>query len=219
MIKILLVDDHIAVAEGTKAILEQSGKFKVTTCYDYDTTNQMIEDESFDVYLLDLYMPKISGIEMSKKILEKLPDAKILIYTGFDLRSHFNLLIDAGVSGFLSKEASIEQIIRSIEAVLRDEVILPVDIFSELRRTQITNKTMQDDVLENIELTKREHDILAAISKGLTNKEISQELLLSQRSVEYSLTNIFSKLKVKSRTEALLKAKQYNLLTVTNIYE
>lgn len=219
MINILLVDDHIAVAEGTKALLEQDDRFQVSVCSEISVLDKIIEVEHFDVFLFDLYMPEINGIELSKQILQTYPDSRIIIYTGFDINPHFNLIVEAGISGFISKTSSREQIVRTIEGVLRGEAVIPLELFRELRRTQCTSSMMEgDEIINEITLSEREQQILQAIANGLTNKEISQALKYSQRTVEYSLTHIFEKLHVKSRTEALRKARKHHLISLVDIY-
>ena len=160
-------------------------------------------------------MPKVNGIELTKMILQIDPDAIILIYTGFDLVTHYNLLIESGVAGFISKTASPEQLITAIRCALREEAVIPLQLLKQLRRLDAgpsSSEGQQD--LVGITLSSKEQQILIGISKGLTNKAIAVELSTSQRTVEYNLTKIFSKLGVGSRTEALLKAKEFGLLSL-----
>ncbi|MGM7637330.1 response regulator transcription factor [Bacillus sp. Hm123] len=212
MINIILVDDHRAVAEGTKALLEQGGQFNVQTCSNINDIYERMEIERVDVFLFDLYMPDMNGIELSKQILHQFPKSRIIIYTGFDIAQHFNLIAETGVSGFVSKSASREQMIGAIEAALRDEVMIPIELFRQLRRTPMVSIVQEEGDSCNIRLTEREINILTAISEGLTNKEIAHQLQYSQRTIEYSISKLFDKLKVKSRTEALLKARKHHLL-------
>ena len=119
MIKVLIVDDHPAVGEGTKAIIEQEEDIQAEVILDSENILEVINKDHYDVYLLDLYMPKLNGIELSKVILQNDPDAKILIYTGFNIAEHYNLLIEAGVSGFISKTETKEQLIYSHQMCLK----------------------------------------------------------------------------------------------------
>ena len=118
MIKVLIVDDHPAVGEGTKAIIEQEEDIQAEVILDSENILEVINKDHYDVYLLDLYMPKLNGIELSKVILQNDPDATILIYTGFNIAEHYNLLIEAGVSGFISKTETKEQLITAIRCAL-----------------------------------------------------------------------------------------------------
>ncbi|WP_042347365.1 response regulator transcription factor [Bacillus massiliigorillae] len=216
MINILLVDDHVSVAEGTKALLEQTNKFSVSICFSPNDVLQKMKATKYDLFLFDLYMPELNGIELSKIVFEKNPEARIIIYTGYDLNTHFNLIVESGVSGFISKTASNKQLVRAIECALNDEVIIPLQLFHSLRKSKGIGVIEGNDRKINVSLTEREQEILICVSKGLTNKEISEKLIVSQRLVEYDLTSIFQKLKVKSRTEALMKASKYQLLDFVN---
>src|SRR3954447_23007731 len=214
MIKVLIVDDHPAVGEGTKAIIEQEEDIQAEVILDSVNILEVINKDHYDVYLLDLYMPKLNGIELSKVILQNDPDATILIYTGFNIAEHYNLLIEAGVSGFISKTETREQLITAIRCALREEVVIPLQLLKQLRRvdTSPTTKEGQHD-LGVISLSLKEQQILEGVEKGLTNKAIAINLSMSQRTIEYNLTKIFSKLGVSSRTEALIKAREFGLLS------
>ncbi|MDI3311641.1 MAG: response regulator transcription factor [Thermoanaerobacterium sp.] len=214
MIKVLIIDDHPAVGEGTKAIIEEDVNMHAYAISDSEKALELLDKEKFDVFIVDLYMPKLNGIELTKIILQKKPDAKILIYTGFDIAIHFNLLIEAGVSGFISKTDSKEQLITAIKCALREESVIPTQLLKQLRRIS-TGPTTKEGIqnLGTISLSVKEQQILEGISKGQTNKAIAIELSMSQRTIEYNLTKIFSKLGVSSRTEALIKAKEFGLLS------
>jgi two-component system, NarL family, competent response regulator ComA len=214
LINVLIVDDHLAVGQGTKAIIEQEEDIEATIIIDSDQVLDIIKVNTFDIYLIDLYMPKVNGIELTKIIMQVDPDAKILIYTGFDLIAHYNLLVEAGVTGFISKDTTEEQLITAIRCAMREEAVIPLSLLRQLRRTEV--RPSSDEGLQNlgdITLSSKEQEILDGISKGLTNKVIAMNLSMSQRTIEYHLTKIFSKLNVGSRTEALLKAKEFGLLS------
>jgi two-component system competent response regulator ComA len=213
MIKVLIVDDHPAVGEGTKAIIEQEEDIQAEVILDSVNILEVINKDQYDVYLLDLYMPKLNGIELSKVILQNDPDATILIYTGFNIAEHYNLLIEAGVSGFISKTETKEQLITAIRCALREEAVIPLQLLKQLRR--VDTAPMTKDGLQNlgvISLSSKEQQILMEVSKGFTNKAIAINLSMSQRTIEHYLTKVFSKLGVGSRTEALMKAKEFGLL-------
>lgn len=210
MISILLIDDHYAVAEGTKIMIEQEEDMKVTILQNSVEALEVAKNQNFEVIMIDLKMPKINGLELAKKIRKIQPDAKILIYTGYEIEDYFNMLIEAKVSGFISKTSTREQLIAAIRAVLRNDSMIPISLLHKLR--VITDYDVfcnQDEILE---LSQKELQILKEVSNGSNNKEIAKSLFLSQRTVEYHLTNIFKKLNVKSRAEAVYKAQEKGLL-------
>lgn len=154
-------------------------------------------------------MPKINGLELSKYILSVQPEAAILIFTGFDVFAHYNLLMDSGVLGVLSKTSSEEQVINAIRHAVKREVVVPYQLIRQLRITEnISNINTGDESQGTVSLNDEEKKILIEVSKGRTNRELAEILNLSQRSVEYKLTDIFHKLKVSSRMEAVQKAQE-----------
>lgn len=208
MIKIAIVDDHSIVGEGTKTILSKVPDFiTVFEGSSIDFYNKITEKQ-YDVYLIDLHMPDIDGLQLSKKILQHYPDAKIIILTAHDISSHFNQFIDSGVSGFISKECSSDDLITTIRCALKDQVIVPLELLTQLKRQ--THITHEDEL--DIQLTEKEETILLAVANGSTNADIAEELFTSQRSIERHLSRLFKKANVSSRSELIIKAKDLNMI-------
>ncbi|MEK4061461.1 MULTISPECIES: response regulator transcription factor [Paenibacillus] len=213
MIKILLVDDHPSVGEGTKNMIEQDPEMKVTVILSAMEALELVKSESFDVMLFDLNMPVISGLELTKRMMSVQPESRVLIYTGYEISPNFNLLIDSGVSGFVSKTVTREQLLNAIRCVLRDEAIIPVSLLRQLRRRDIRlNESKEEKMLEEVSINEREQEILQEVSNGNSNKDIASKMLMSQRTVEYNLTRIFEKLGVRSRAEAVVEARRLKLI-------
>lgn len=210
MIHILVVDDHRLVGEGTKNMLESEQDFQVELVTSGTEAEQMMEQRTYDVFLLDWRMPDMSGIELSKRILEKQPNAKIVIYTGYDIVPFLNYFIESGITGFVSKTASSEQLVTAIRCALRDEAVIPVHVLRQLRLFEV--KARMEEEVEHIALDMFEQNILIEVANGLSNKEIARKHCMSQRSLERQLSRIFSKLRVSSRIEAVEKAKQLGLI-------
>ncbi|WP_079479488.1 response regulator transcription factor [Halobacillus salinus] len=214
MTTVLIVDDHPAVGAGTRSMLEGQSGMSVDVIEQSGKVQHLLREKDYDVLLLDLYMPGMNGIELAKTIRKEYPDITILIYTGFDLSTHFNMLVEASVNGFVSKTATSEQLVTAIECALRDEVVIPLHLFKQLRRSEASvSQTTEAPSGTEISLNEKEQSILKEVASGLTNREIAQELHMSQRSVEYTLTGIFNKLNVRSRTEALYKAQELGLVS------
>ena len=114
MISVLVVDDHVAVGLGTKALIERYDDIEADVFHDSEEIREVMHNKQYDVYLIDLQMPKINGLELSKYILSVQPEAAILIFTGFDVLPHYNLLIDNGVLGVLSKTSSEKEVVNAI---------------------------------------------------------------------------------------------------------
>ncbi|WMT41489.1 response regulator transcription factor [Paenibacillus sp. D2_2] len=213
MVRILLVDDHPSVGEGTKNMIEQDPDMQVTVLMSAMEALEMVEQESFDVMLFDLNMPVISGIELTKRIMKFKPESRILIYTGYEISPNFNILVESGVSGVVSKTATREQLLNAIRCVLRDEAVITVSLLRQLRRREIRlNQGREEKSMEEVSINEREQEILQEVSNGSSNKDIASKLLMSQRTVEYNLTRIFEKLNVRSRSEAIVEARRLGLI-------
>lgn len=218
MINILIVDDHPSIGEGTKVIIEQQADMKADVMTESEKVIERLTEKQYDIYVVDLFMPKLNGAELAKEILQMDPDAMILIYTGYDIMTHYNMMMAAGVSGFISKTATAEQLITSIRCALREEVVIPLQLLKQLRRVETRPTTDEaQESLSGIILSEREQQILEQVAAGLTNAAIALNLNMSQRTIELSLTKIFTKLGVGSRTEAYIKAQEYGLLSVGEI--
>ncbi|HBU84676.1 response regulator transcription factor [Paenibacillus sp. UMB7766-LJ446] len=217
MIRILLVDDHPSVGEGTKLLLEQDPEIQVTALTLPMEALERLQIENFDLLLFDLNMPGISGLELTKRVISLDPENRILIYTGYDISPNFNILIDSGVTGFVSKTATREQLLTAIRCAMRDEAVIPVHLLRQLRRSEIHLSKRKDQTLNKVSITEREQEILQEVASGRSNKEIAAKLLMSQRTVEYSLTRVFEKLGVRSRSEAITEAMRIGLLRDNSI--
>jgi len=213
MIQILLVDDHPSVGEGTKSMIEQEDDMKVAVVTSSMEALEVLKSQRFDVLMFDLNMPVINGLELTRRVIAINSDTPILIYTGYDISSHFNILVEARVSGFISKTASREQLITAIRCALRGEAVVPVSLLHQLRRNDArTAGSAKEKSLEGISIDEKEQMILQEVARGKGNREIAEILLMSQRTVEYNLTRIFGKLNVRSRAEAIIEAKRLGLI-------
>ncbi|WP_123042016.1 response regulator transcription factor [Cohnella candidum] len=213
---ILLVDDHRSVVEGTKLLIESEPDMNVKIETDVYLVPDLIKLHKFDVILFDLYMPNINGADLAKKVLEIVPDAVILIYSGFEIAPHFNLLMESGVSGFIAKTSTRDQLIQAIRFAARKEAIIPMQLLKQLRRQEIVVSGGADQ--EKVTITNEEEKLLRELAKGKSNKEIAKTLMISQRSLEYGLTDIFQKLHAGSRVEAIKKAKTLGILPAEDLY-
>ncbi|MNI49182.1 Transcriptional regulatory protein ComA [compost metagenome] len=213
MIRILLVDDHPSVGEGTKNMIEQDPDMQVTVLMSGMEALELASKESFDVMLFDLNMPVISGIELTKRMVKLNPESRVLIYTGYEISPNFNLLIESGVSGVVSKTATREQLLNAIRCALRDEAVIPVSLLRQLRRREVRlNQGREEKSMEEVSINEREQEILQEVASGSSNRDIASKLLMSQRTVEYNLTRIFEKLGVRSRSEAIVEARRLGLI-------
>jgi len=213
VIQILLVDDHPSVGEGTRSMIEQEDDIKVTVVTSSMEALEVLKSQTFDVLMFDLNMPVINGLELTRRVIEIDSDTPIMIYTGYDIGAHFNILVEVHVSGFISKTASRDQLITAIRCALRGEAVIPVSLLRQLRRNDaLVNASENEESVKGISIDNKEQSILTEIARGKGNREIADILLMSQRTVEYNLTKIFGKLNVRSRSEAIYEAKRLGLI-------
>ncbi len=213
MIQILLVDDHPSVGEGTKSMIEQEDDMKVTVITSSIEALEALKSQTFDVLMFDLNMPVINGLELTRRVFTIDSDTPIIIYTGYDITAHFNILVEVCVSGFISKTASREQLITAIRCALKGEAVIPVSLLHQLRRIDArVDASENEESIKGISINEKEQAILQEVARGKGNREIADIILMSQRTVEYNLTRIFGKLNVRSRAEAIFEARRLGLI-------
>jgi Response regulator containing a CheY-like receiver domain and an HTH DNA-binding domain len=194
-------------------MIEQDSEMKVTVVLSALEALDKVQSEEFDLILCDLNMPGISGLELSKRLIQLDPERKVIIYSGYEIGSHFNLLIESGVSGFISKTASRDQLHNSIRCAMRGEAVIPISLLKQLRRHEVAI-SRSELAIEDVSITEKEMMILHEVAAGVSNKELAVMLHVSQRNVEYQLTKIFEKLNVRSRSEAIREAKRLGLISL-----
>lgn len=196
MTSILVIDDHKLVAEGTKNILIEEG-FEAEVLFSAKSLSGFLNHRMFDVYLVDWNLPGINGMAVAETILKADRGAKIVIYTGYEaeMPAVLDELVARGINAVISKEANVATLIASIRVVLSGYDVFPHSVSRKAveRRQLIKNTETSFD--------EREREIMKAVIAGKTNKAIAIQLHISQRTTEYLLKNIFTKLAIKSREE------------------
>lgn len=200
---ILIIDDHPVVLDGTKTLLQDLTNVHIETEQDSAAVLTRMESEAFQLFLIDINMKPINGIQLSENIKKKQPEALIILYTGYELSDYYELLIEKKIDGLLSKLATKEQVIQTIQAAFRGEILLAADFLDFIQqRTNLPN--IQQEIL----LSDKEQEILQLVAQGCTNKAIASAIGVTQRTVENYLSKLFVKLNVESRAEAVIVAKE-----------
>ena len=202
-IRVLLADDHAIVRAGIRQLLEHSGDILVIAeANDGLAAQQLILKHKPDVAVLDIQMPKASGIEVTRWVRSKIPEVGVLILTAFDDDPYITAVLQAGANGYVLKTASPSELIQAVIDVNEGKSVLDAAITQKLM-THLFSAQSKPFVEE---LTGRELEVLSLAAKGFTNKAIGVQLKISDRTVQGHLAHIFNKLQASSRTEAVMRA-------------
>ncbi|HDR3888858.1 TPA: response regulator transcription factor [Bacillus cereus] len=208
---VLIVDDHFVVREGLKLIIETSDSFQIIG----EATNgeealSFIEKKKPDVILMDLNMPKMSGLETIEALNKKQNHTPIIILTTYNEDELMLKGIELGAKGYLLKDTDRENLFRTLEAAIRGEILLQPNIMEKIVKYK-RKEVHADKVAEN-NLTDKELFVLKAIARGYKNKEIAFDMGIAERTVKAHLTNIYNKLGVNSRSEAVAVSIERKLI-------
>jgi len=212
---VLIADDHPLVREALHRALDVEEDMKVVAeASDGEEAVKLASELKPDVVVMDIVMPKVNGIEATRKIKEIAPDTAILILTAYDDEEYVLGLLDAGAAGYLLKSARGRDLVGAIRAIRAGESVLHPNIIAGLlKRATVT--AVKENKAQGL-LSERESEVLRLVALGMSNKEVAEKLFLSQRTVKAHLTNVFNKLNVASRSEAIVKGLQWGLVALEN---
>ena len=217
-IKILIADDHAVVREGTRQILEHEQDLKVVAeAGDGEEAVELAEKFKPHVAIIDIAMPKLDGIEATKQIKASCPSIAVLILTAYDDEQFIFSLLEAGAAGYLLKSIHGRELVDAVRAVYAGESVLHPSVARKVldRFVPTSDKPRKQEPQEA--LSEREMEVLRLVTKGLSNKDIAEELCLSIRTVQAHLGRIFNKLNVGSRTEAVVRALKEGWVTLDDV--
>jgi NarL family two-component system response regulator LiaR len=216
-ITILLAEDHVIVRESIRQALERKTNFKVAgEANDGEEAVSMALELNPDIIIMDISMPKLNGIEATRKIKASLPSSTILVLTAYDYEQYIFPLLAAGAAGYLLKDVNSKELINAIETVSRGESVLhPAVARKVLERFKRTGEHAGEEVSKF--LTDQEITVLKLAARGMNNKSIADDLCISVRTVESHLGAIFTKLGVGSRTEAVIQAMKEGWFTLEEL--
>ena len=215
-IRVILADDHAVVRRGIREFLTEPGDIDVLAeAGDGDEAIRLIDQLRPDVAVLDIQMPRRTGIEVCRHVRAQHWPIGILILTAYDDAPYVLAVLQAGANGYVLKTADADDIIQAVRDVHEGKSVLDPDIARKLM-TQLAGPTV-DKPIES--LTPRETDVLQLAARGFTNKAIGAQLNVSDRTVQGHLANIFGKLHVATRTEAVMRAVALGWLSPTDTIE
>ena len=201
-IRVLLADDHHIVRAGIRQLLESAQDIQVIAeAGDGEEAQSLIQQHKPDVAVLDIQMPKASGIEVTRWVRSRMPEVGVLILTAYDDEPYVMAVLQAGANGYVLKTAKTEELIQAVRDVNEGKSALDPAVTQKLM-SNLFKRTEKTSVES---LTDRELDVLRLAAKGFTNKAIGVQLNISDRTVQGHLAHIFAKLQAASRTEAVMR--------------
>ncbi|MFC1864596.1 response regulator [Chloroflexota bacterium] len=202
-IKVLLAEDHVIVREGTRELVQRQSDMEVVgEAGDGEEAVELADKLHPDIVIMDITMPKLNGIEATKQIKALYPTTAVLILTAYDNDQYIFALLEAGAAGYLLKNVRGSELVDAIRAVHAGESVLHPAIARKVINRAVSPAPTEH---QNVEaLSEREIEVLKLAAKGISNKDIAEQLFISARTVQTHLSNIFNKLGVASRTEAVL---------------
>ncbi|MBN8590602.1 MAG: response regulator transcription factor [Anaerolineae bacterium] len=206
--RVLLAEDHKIVRQGTRMYLESMGVEIVGEATTGVEAVRMARELQPDVVVMDIHMPELTGVEATRRILDENSDVRILVLTAYDDPVYVYALLDAGADGFVLKTAELSQLYQALQDVAVGRSAFDADVMAKAARHVPTTTMLVEG------LTDREIEILMQAARGLTNKQIGKTLFISDRTVQGHLQNVYQKLGVTTRTEAVTGALARGLISL-----
>ena len=211
-IKVMLVDDHALIREGIKQLLEFDGSIEVIEqASDGIECLEKLKTVRPDILLLDINMPKMNGIEVLEALKAKKDPVKVLILTVHSEVEYLVKAVDIGANGYILKDSGSVELKQAIMDIINNDSYIQPSLIPALN-SRLINRDMDKEKLKS--LTKREVEILAQVASGMFNKEIANNLGISERTVKNHISNIFKKIDVSDRTQAAVCAIRNNIINL-----
>ena len=203
-ISCVVADDHPAVLEAVAEFLIQGGVDVVGRASDGEEALDRIEKRKPRVALVDVRMPRLGGIELTRRAKRAAPSTSVLLYTGYGDRALLTEALDAGVAGFVLKGAPMDDLLRAVQAVANGGTYVDPVLAGTLAASSVGGNVPQ--------LTQRERDVLRLLADGLSNEEIGKKLFISAETVRTHVRKAMDKLDADTRTQAVARALRENLI-------
>jgi DNA-binding NarL/FixJ family response regulator len=210
-VKILICDDQALIRDSLSIVLEKQDDIDVVG----EAANgleavQAVDSLRPDIVLMDIRMPDMDGIAATREILKKHPHTQVVVLTTFEEDELISDCLSAGAVGYLLKDITSADLVKAIELIRKGESILPSSFMKKwIQKMGCAPKTSGEP---RVDLTDRELEVLRYLVEGLNNKELAQRLFVSETTVKNHLSNIFAKLEVRDRTQAVLYAVRHGLV-------
>lgn len=203
-VTVVLVDDHTMLRQGLRRALEAEGLTVLAEAGDGAAAVQTVLEHRPDVVLMDVSMPKVDGIEATRRIVEALPNAQVVMLTMHVDRDTVDQALRAGAVGYLTKDSSISDVVQAVRAAASPETAITTGLAAALLREA---QQQADGVIST-----REVEVLQLVADGLGTTEIAERLFISQKTVKNHLASIYEKLAARDRTQAVLTAVRMGIV-------
>lgn len=211
-IQVMIADDHSMIREGLKQLLELDGEFKVIAeaCNGVDCIEKL-KNVTPDILLLDINMPSMNGLEVLQNIKKLNYKIKVLVLTVHNEVEYLLKAVDIGINGYLLKDSESTELKQAIISVINGEDYIQPNLIPLLNSKMIDRNNDNEKMSK---LTNRELEVLKLLSIGKLNRQVAEELQISERTVKNHVSNIFKKIEVKDRTQAAVFAIRNNLINI-----
>jgi DNA-binding NarL/FixJ family response regulator len=216
--KTIIVDDHPLVCQALKDEFAKEAQFVIVAeANDGLEGVKLVTELKPDVVIMDIGLPKLNGIEATRQIKTAFPDIFVMILTVHDDIEHILGILESGADGYLTKNILVEDIVQSVRLMVAGEKVLSPQIFRQVLKYALRYNTKPKSKNTTVNLTSREITILGLLAKGLSNKEIADQMGMGSRTVKSYLVDVFSKLNVRSRTAAVITGLQAGLFKLDDL--
>ncbi|WP_339273045.1 response regulator transcription factor [Paenibacillus sp. FSL W8-0187] len=210
---VLIADDHLVVREGLKFIIETNDNFHVLgEAENGEEALRLLESLTPDVILMDLNMPKMSGLETMEELNKRNIDIPVVILTTYNEDELMISGLELGAKGYLLKDTGRDHLFRTIESAVRGDTLLQPEIMARVFAARNKREDALDSSSDQTVLSEKERIVLRAIALGYRSKEIAGDMGISERTVKAHLTNIYNKLGVNSRSQAVAVAVEQGIV-------
>jgi DNA-binding NarL/FixJ family response regulator len=216
-IRVVLADDHAVVRKGIRQFMEEAGDITVVAeAADGDAALEAIRREQPDVAVLDIQMPRRTGIEVTRAVRDERLPVGVLVLTAYDDDPYVQAVLEAGANGYVLKNASSDEIVQAVHTVNEGQMALDPAVARKIVTRWMTAGQAPPEPAET-RPTPREMEVLKLLTRGFTNKAIAAQMKISERTVQGHIASLFDKLGVSSRTEAVVHAAQLGWVRLEQI--
>jgi DNA-binding NarL/FixJ family response regulator len=214
MIRVLIADDHTMFVDGIESILNQESKIKlVAKCFDGKAIFDILKTKEIDVILLDINLPEMNGIEVSKKLSKEYPNVKVLALSMFNEESYVTEILRNGALGYILKNTGRVELVKAIETVNNGETYFSKDVTETIMGSLMKKPTVKKSSSFLVpKISRREKEVLQLIIKEHTTQEIADQLFISLKTVESHRSSLISKLNVRNTAGLVRAALEHKLL-------